>query len=40
LKMMLHPRIFQVKNCLMLYQNTVTLCLVSNQVSKIFLVLV
>jgi len=40
LKRMLHPHIFLVKNCMMLYQNTVTLCLVSNQVSRSFLVLV
>ena len=40
LKRMLHPRVFLVKNCMMLYQSTVTLCLVSNQVSKSFLVLV
>jgi len=30
LKRMLHPRVFLVKNCMMLYQSTVTLCLVSN----------
>jgi hypothetical protein len=40
LKMMLHPRVFLVKNCLMLCQSTVKLCLVSNQVSRSFLVLV
>ena len=40
LKRMLHPHVFPVKNCLMLCQSTVTLCLVSNQVSKSFLVLV
>jgi hypothetical protein len=40
LKMMLHPRIFLVKNCMILYQSTVTLCLVSNQVSRSFLVFV
>ena len=40
LKMMLHPRVFPVKNCLMLCQSTMTLCLVSNQVSRSFLVLV
>ena len=40
LKRMLHPRVFLVKNCMMLYQSTVTLCLVSNQVSRSFLVLV
>jgi len=40
LKRMLHPRVFPVKNCLMLCQSTVTLCLVSNQVSRSFLVLV
>jgi hypothetical protein len=40
LKRMLHPHVFPVKNCMMLYQNTVTLCLVSNQVSRSFLVLV
>ena len=34
------PRVFPVKNCLMLCQSTVTLCLVSNQVSKNFMVLV
>jgi hypothetical protein len=34
------PPVFLVKNCLMLYQSTVTLCLVSNQVSRSFLVLV
>jgi len=37
---MLHPRVFLVKNCMMLYQSTVTLCLVSNQVSISSLVLV
>jgi len=40
LKMMLHPRVFLVKNCMMLYQSTVALCLVFNQVNKSFLVLV
>jgi hypothetical protein len=40
LKRMLHPRVFLVKNCMMLYQSTVTLYLVSNQVSRSFLVLV
>ena len=40
LKKMLHPRVFLVKNCMMLYQSTVTLCLAFNQVSKSFLVLV
>ena len=40
LKRMLHPCIFLVKNCMMLYQRTVTLCLVSNQISRSFLVLV
>jgi len=34
------PGVFLVKNCMMLYQSTVTLCLVSNQVSRSFLVLV
>ena len=34
------PRVFLVKNCMMLYQSTMTLCLVSNQVSRSFLVLV
>jgi len=34
LKRMLHPRIFLVKNCMMLYHSTVTLSLVSNQVSR------
>jgi hypothetical protein len=34
------PRIFPVKNCMMLYQSMVTLCLVSNQVSRSSLVLV
>ena len=38
LKKMLHPRVFLVKNCMMLYQSTVTLCLVSNQVRRSFLV--
>ena len=33
-------RIFLVKNCMMLCQSTVTLCLVSNQVSRSFLLLV
>jgi hypothetical protein len=40
LKRMLHPRVFPVKNCLILFHSTVTLCLVSNQVSRSFLVLV
>jgi hypothetical protein len=40
LKRMLHPRVFLVKNCMLLYQSMVTLCLVSNQVSRSFLVLV
>jgi hypothetical protein len=40
LKRMLHPRVFLVKNSMMLYQSTVTLCLVSNQISRSFLVLV
>jgi len=40
LKRMLHPHIFLVKNCMMLYQSMVTLCLVFNQVSRNFLVLV
>jgi len=40
LKRMFHPHIFPVKNCMMLCQSTVTLCLVSNQVSRSFLVLV
>ena len=40
LKRMLHPRVFSVKNCMMLYQSMVTLCLVFNQVSRSFLVLV
>jgi hypothetical protein len=40
LRRMLHPHVFLVKNCIMLYQSTVTLCLVSNQVSRSFLVLV
>jgi hypothetical protein len=40
LKSMLHPHVFLVKNCMMLYQSTVTLCFVSNQVSRSFLVLV
>ena len=40
LKKMLHPRVFLVKNCIMLYQSTVTLCLVFYMVSRIFLVLV
>jgi hypothetical protein len=40
LKRMLHPRDFLVKNCMMLYQSTMTLCLVFNQVSRSFLVLV
>jgi hypothetical protein len=33
-------RVFLVKNCMMLYQSTVMLCLVSNQASRSFLVLV
>jgi len=33
-KRMLHPRVFPVKNYLMLCQSTVTLCLVSNQVIR------
>jgi len=40
LKKMLHPRVFLVKNCMMLSQNMVTLCLAFNQVSKSFLILV
>jgi len=40
LKRMLHPYVFLVKNYMMLYQSMVTLCLVSNQVRKSFLVLV
>jgi len=40
LKKMLHPRVFMVKNCMMLYQSIVTLCLVFNQVSRSFLILV
>ena len=40
LKRMLQPRVFLVKNRMMLCQSTVTLCLVSNQVSISFLVLV
>jgi hypothetical protein len=40
LKRMLHPHVFLVKNCMILYQSTVTLCLVSNQVSRSSLVLV
>jgi len=40
LKMMLHPRLFLVKNCMMLYQSMMTLCLVFNQVSKSFFALV
>ena len=40
LKRMLHPRVFLVKNCTMLYQSTVTLCLAFNQVNKNFLILV
>ena len=40
LKRMLHLRVFPVKNCLMLFHSMVTLCLVSNQVSRSFLVLV
>jgi len=34
------PPVFLVKNCLMLYHSTVTLCLISNQVSRSSLVLV
>jgi uncharacterized Zn-finger protein len=40
LNRMLHPHVFLVKNCMMLCQSTVTLCLVSSQVSRSFLVLV
>ena len=40
LKKMLYPCVFLVKNCIMLYQSTVTLCLVFNQVSKSVMVLV
>jgi hypothetical protein len=40
LKRMLHPRVFLMTNCMILYQSTVTLYLVSNQVSRSFLVLV
>jgi hypothetical protein len=40
LKKMLHPRVFLMKNCMMLYVSMVTLCLAFNQVSKSFLVLV
>jgi hypothetical protein len=40
LKRMLHPHVSLVKNCMTFYQSTVTLCLVSNQVSRSFLVLV
>ena len=40
LKRMLHIHVFLVKNCMMLYQSTMILCLVFNQVSKSFLVLV
>jgi len=40
LKRMLHPRVFPVKICLMLCHSMVTLCLVSNQVSRSLLVLV
>jgi len=40
LKKMLHHCVFLVKNCMMLYQSTVILCLAFNQVSKSFLVLV
>ena len=36
----MHPHVFLVKNCMMLSQSTVTLCLAFNQVSKSFLVLV
>ena len=39
-KRMLHPRVFLVKNCMTWCLSTVTLCLVSNPVSKSFLVLV
>jgi hypothetical protein len=39
-KKMLHPRVFLVKNCMTLYQSTMTLCLVFNLVSRSFLVLV
>jgi len=35
LKRMLHPRVFPVKNCLILFQSMVTLCLVSNQGAEI-----
>jgi hypothetical protein len=37
---MVHPHVFMVKNCMMLSQSTVTLCLAFNHVSKSFLVLV
>jgi hypothetical protein len=40
LKRMLHPHVFLVKNCMILYQSMVILCLVSNQVSRSSLVLV
>jgi hypothetical protein len=40
LKRMLHPRVFPVKNCMTWCQSTVTLYLVSNAVSRSFLVLV
>jgi len=40
LKNMLHPRVFLVNNYMMLCQSTVTLCLVANQVSISFLVMV
>ena len=40
LKRMLHPCVFLVKNCMMLYQSTVILCLVFNHVSRSFMVLV
>jgi len=38
LKRLLHHCIFQMKNCMTWCQSTVTLCLVSNPVSKSFLV--
>ena len=40
LKMILYPHVFLVKNCMMWCQSTVILCLVSNPVSRSFLVLV
>jgi hypothetical protein len=40
LKRILHPCVFLVQNCMMLYHSTVTLCLVSNQANRSFLVLV